>query len=352
MVQKIFSLITNIVNIELAIIAVVISGLFIILYSLLKRLSRLASKKRILRKVEENIRKRIEPVSKDPQGERHLVCEYEECVRTTKDREVKAWGKWLLARFYHDNPHRGAQYLKKAIDCYGEIVREFSDFSFHEETMFNLGNILFFEKFDHKRVCEVYQELLKRYPQSKWAPIARERLELVGKNLRYPQALNDYILAERYFGQAKYEKSIQNLRDIIERYPQSGLSSEASYFLGDIYHFKLKDYRKAIEEYQNLMQKFPQNRYVANGQFKIGECFRKLELWEEAIEAYRKFIENYSQYGYADYAQFYIGQCYEKLKSWQEAKSAYGLVSLNHPESIWTEVARNRIKYLERYVEG
>ena len=335
------------------IIAVVIVSVFIILYSFLKRLSRSASRKRKYREVEDKIRKRIKPLFKEIKGERrYLVSEYEECIEMTKDKNVKAWGRWLLAQFYHNNPHRRKDYLEKAIECYTEIVKEFSDYPFHEESLFRLGNILFFEKFDYRKVCDVYQKLLKRYPQSKWVTIAKERVELVRNNLTYPQALNDYILAEKYFEQGKYEKSIQSLLDIIEKYPKSDLASEALYFLGDIYHFKLKDYGKAMDEYQNLIQKFPQNRFVANAQFKIGECCRKLEMWQEAIEAYKKFIKDYSQYGYSDYAQFYIGQCYEKLKDWKEAKNAYSLILTNYPESIWTDVARNRIKYLDRYLGG
>lgn len=335
------------------IIAVVAVGVLILLYSFLKRLSHSASRKRKYREVEEKIKGRIKPFSKEMGGERrHLVSEYEECIRMTKDKDVKAWGRWLLAQFYHNNPHRGKDYLEKAIECYTEILKEFSDYPFHEESLFRLGNLLFFEKFDHEKVCRLYQKLLKKYPQSKWVIIAKERVELVRNNLTYPQALNSYIVGEKYFEQGKYEKSIQSLLNIIEEYPKSGLAGEALYFLGDIYHFKLKDYNKAIDEYGNLIQKFPQNRFVANAQFKIGECCRKMQMWEEAIKAYRKFIEDYSQYGYSDYAQFYIGQCYEQLKDWQEAKNAYSLILTNYLESIWTDVARNRVKYLNRYLGG
>ena len=339
-------------NIKL-IIGIVIVVALAILYFLLRVISRSASRKRKYREVEDKIRKGIKPLSKEMEGERrHLVSEYEECIEMTKDKDVRAWGRWLLAQFYHNNPHRRKDYLEKAIECYAEIVKEFLDYPFHEESLFRLGNLLFFEKFEHRKVCDVYQKLLKRYPQSKWVTIAKERIELIRDNLTYPEALNDYILAEKYFEQGKYEKSIQNLLDIIGKYPQSGLASEALYFLGDIYHFKLKDYDKAMDEYQNLIQKFPQNRFIANAQFKIGECCRKLEMWPEAIEAYKKFIKDYSQYGYSDYAQFYTGQCYEKLKDWKEAKNAYSLILTDYPESIWTDVARNRIKYLDRYPGG
>jgi len=335
------------------IIIVAIVGIFIVLYIFFKRLSYSLSKKKKYREVAERIKERIRPLSRKKGIEKkYLVSEYEECIRTTKDKDVKAWGWWLLAQFYHNNPHRGKDYPDKLIECYTEIAKEFSDYPFHEESLFRLGNLLFFEKFDHKKICDVYQKLLKRYPQSKWVTIAKERVELVRNNLTYPQALNNYILAEKYFEQGKYERSMQNLLNIIKGYPQSGMASEAVYFLGDIYHFKLKDYRKAIDEYQNLIQNFPQNRFVANAQFKIGECCRKLEKWQEAIEAYRKFIKDYSHYGYSDYAQFYIGQCYEALKDWQEAKDAYSLISANYPESIWIDVARNRVKYLNRYLGG
>ena len=334
------------IKLIIAVVAVISS---VILYFLLKGLLLSISRKRKYKKVEDRIKKKIKPLSKEKVGEkRYSVSEYEECIRRTKDKDVKAWGRWLVAQFYRNNPHRQKNYLDKAIDCYTEIVKEFSYYPFHEESLFRLGNLLFFEKLDHKKVCDVYQQLLKKYPQSKWVTIVRERVELIRNNLTYPRVLNSYILAERYFEQGKYEKSIQSLLNITGEYPQSGLASEALYFLGDIYHFKLKDYRKAIDDYQNLIQNFPQNKFVANAQFKIGECCRKLEKWPEAIEAYRKFIKDYNQYGYSDYAQFYIGQCYEKLRDWQKAKDAYSLITTNYPESIWTDVARNRIRYLNK----
>jgi len=335
------------------IIVVITVSVFVILYIFTRKLSHSASRKKKYKEVEEKIRKKIKPFSKEIGAERrHLVSEYEECIRMTKDKDVKAWGRWLLAQFYHNNPHRGKDYLEKAIECYSEILKEFSDYPFHEESLFRLGNLLFFEKFEYEKVCSVYQKLLKKYPQSKWVTIAKERVELIRNNRTYPQTLNSYIVAEKYFEQGKYEKSIQSLLNIIEKYPKSGLAGEALYFLGDIYHFKLKDYNKAMDEYQELIQKFPQNRFVANAQFKIGECCRKLEMWQEAIEAYRKFVNDYSQYGYSDYAQFYIGQCYEELKDWQRARDTYSLISTNYPESIWADVAGNRIKYLKKFLGG
>lgn len=335
------------------VIAIVIVSSFIILYIYFKRLSSSLSRKRKYREVEERIKERIKPLSRKKGTEkRYLVSEYEECIRMTKDKDVKAWGWWLLAQFCHNNLHRGKDYLEKTIACYTEIEKEFSDYPFHEESLFLLANLLFFEKSDYKKMCEVYRNLLRNYPQSKWASIAKERIELVRNNLTHPQALNSYVLAEKYFEQGKYERSIQNLLNIIEEYPKASLAGKALYFLGDIYHFKIKDYRKAIAEYQNLIQKFPQNRFVANAQFKIGECCRKLEKWRDAIKAYGKFIEDYSQYGYSDYAQFYVGQCYEKLGEWREANDAYSSISMNYPESIWADVARNRIKYLNKQMGG
>jgi len=335
------------------IIGVAIVVVFVILYFLVRGLLLSLVRKRKYREVENRIRRRIKPLSKEKEGEkRYSLSEYEECIRRTKDKNVKAWGRWFLAQFYNNNPHRQKDYMDKAIECYAYIMKEFPDYPFHEESLFRLGNLLFFEKMDHKKVCYVYQELLKKYPQSKWVTIAKERVDLIKNNLSYPRALNNYILAEKYFERGNYEKSIQSLLDIIEKYPKSGLASEALYFLGDIYQFKLKNYNKAMDEYQNLIQDFPQNRFVANAQFKIAECCRKLEEWQEAIKAYGKFIKDCSQYGYSDYAQFYIGQCYEKLKDWKKAKDAYSLISTNYPESIWTDVARNRIRYLDKYPGG
>jgi len=335
------------------IIGIVILVVLAILCFLLRVASRSASRKRKYREVEDKIRKGIKPLSKDMGAERrHPVSEYEECIRITGDKNVKAWGTWLLAQFYHSNPHRRKDYLEKAIQCYAHIVEDYPDYPFHEESLFRLGNLLLFEKLEHKKVCQLYQKLLRKYPQSKWVTVARERIELIKNNLAHLLALNNYILAERYFEQGKYEKSIGSLLSIVKEYPESDLASQALYFLGDIYNFKLKDYVKAIAEYRNLIQKFPRNRFVANAQFKIAECCRKMEDWQEAIEVYKKFIQEYSQYGYADYAQFYMGQCYERLKDWEKAKAAYSLISANYPESIWTDVARNRIKYLDRYLGG
>jgi hypothetical protein len=43
----------------------------------------------------------------------------------------------------------------------------------------------------------------KRHPQSKWATIAKERVELIRNNCTYLEALNNYIVAEKYFEQGK-----------------------------------------------------------------------------------------------------------------------------------------------------
>lgn len=80
------------------IIGVAIVVVFVILYFLVRGLLLLLARKRKYREVENRIRKRIKPLSKEKEGEkRYSLSEYEECIRMTKDKNVKAGagGFWL-----------------------------------------------------------------------------------------------------------------------------------------------------------------------------------------------------------------------------------------------------------------
>lgn len=67
----------------------------------------------------------------------------------------------------------------------------------------------------------------------------------------------------------QYEKSINLLQSIVEKYPKDKRSEEASFLEGFIYENNLKDYAKAKAAYLNFIAKFPKSELADDAKIAI-----------------------------------------------------------------------------------
>ncbi len=96
-----------------------------------------------------------------------------------------------------------------------------------------------------------------------------------------------------------YDEALLTYKELVETYPDSIQSANASYALGYIYQNIKNDYRTAVEYYKNLVKKFPSHPTAANAAFLIGFLYaNELHMYDSARIAYEHFLKNYPQSPY------------------------------------------------------
>ena len=142
------------------------------------------------------------------------------------------------------------------------------------------------EKGNFKEAAEIYQRILKLYPEN---PQSYRALFLMG--MIYAQNLKDdkkantifqkflekysngeqllYNEAQSFLEKGDFASAIKIYEEILKLYPESSNSYKAQFSIGFVYSENLKDYDQAKEAYKKVMEKYPNCDLVDDANFML-----------------------------------------------------------------------------------
>jgi TolA-binding protein len=126
-----------------------------------------------------------------------------------------------------------------------------------------------------------YQELLRRYPQSRLSRRAALRADFLRKNLvagAEPLRLYQDVLAR--YPQRSHADSIARMEDLLRRFPTFPLSDQATLWLGEAYQQERR-FDEALGAYRKVVSRWPETDAAGRAQKAIGD------LWLERGQAGR-----------------------------------------------------------------
>ena len=115
----------------------------------------------------------------------------------------------------------------------------------------------------------------------------------------YQVAYNDLM-------QDNYQLALINLRAFLERYPQSTLSDNAQYWIGEVYYGQ-RQFERAIEAFRRVIEDFPGGDKVPAAYYKIALAFINLREKATARRYLRYLIEHYPEAREARLAEATLG---------------------------------------------
>ncbi len=115
-------------------------------------------------------------------------------------------------------------------------------------------------------------------------------------------AEEDYRLARDLIAQREYEQAVDALNDFISAYPDSGLTGDALYWLGEV-HTLLREYDNARTAYQQLLNDFPDSQRRPDALFKLGFIAERVGQGDEAVSYYRQVLDLAPDSSLADLAE-------------------------------------------------
>jgi len=108
-----------------------------------------------------------------------------------------------------------------------------------------------------KNTMVYFEEFLKLYPKSEFAPDVIEKLEAVrSQQLQYEQYVADF-----YYRTEKYGAAIKRLQDALVTFPKSALHDRTWYLLGAAY-LKSGETDKAREAFNRLSTDYPDSKLI------------------------------------------------------------------------------------------
>ena len=116
-----------------------------------------------------------------------------------------------------------------------------------------------------------------------------------------------YADAMATFRAEEHGQAIVEFNELVDRFPQHPLASNAQYWIGEAY-YRQRDFRQALTEFRTVIEKYPQSTPVAEAFLKIGLCQRALRDPAAARESWERVTRDYAGTNAATQARALIGQ--------------------------------------------
>jgi tol-pal system protein YbgF len=115
-----------------------------------------------------------------------------------------------------------------------------------------------------------------------------------GSDLPVPQGDDraNYQAAFDLLKDGKYTEAAAAFKEFLVKFPGSGLSDNAQYWLGEA-HYVTKQYPDALRAFRTVLEKYPDSRKTPDALLKIGFCNYELKNWAEARSALNQVVQRF-----------------------------------------------------------
>ena len=117
----------------------------------------------------------------------------------------------------------------------------------------------------------------------------------------------EYQQAYDLIKQKKYDQAVDELHKFIGLYPDSDLSGNAYYWLGEVY-LVMPKFEQARQAFTVVVGSFPSHRKAADAMFKLGVTYHRLNKLEDAKFYLAEVVKRYPESSAAKLAKEYVAK--------------------------------------------
>lgn len=212
-----------------------------------------------------------------------------------------------------------------------------------------------FERGDYEGAIERYDRVRNDFPYSQYA------------------VRSDLRIADAYFAQDQYASASEQYRTFVKLHPKHEKVDYARFRIGKALHAQmpknwffmppaherdLSSTRKAARQLEQFVDSYPKSEYVDDANELLREARRRLADHEMYVANFhferdnpkgasmrlKYLLNNYSGLGLDPRALWMLAQSYEELGEGQKAKTALEDLVEYHPDSKYTDRARDYLK--------
>lgn len=115
-----------------------------------------------------------------------------------------------------------------------------------------------------KKSLFAFEDLVKNYPGSQYHEKAVGLISFLKKRL----AEKELYVAHFYFNSKNYKGALMRFSIVLKDYPDSGLSDETLYYIGETYS-RLGEEKLAQDAYATLLANYPESPYVKDAKDRL-----------------------------------------------------------------------------------
>jgi len=140
----------------------------------------------------------------------------------------------------------------------------------------------------------------------------------------------------------KYESSIKQLQEVIDKYPSTPSSAAANYYQGLCYA-NLNRFDEAIVKFRKSL-KGPLSKIIAPlARYALARSYEAKEDYEQALKFYKKIFKKDSDFIPPSEILMKLGLCYEKLDQVDKAIEQYRKIVNDYEDSTYKSAAQEKL---------
>ncbi|MDE3015625.1 MAG: outer membrane protein assembly factor BamD [Pseudomonadota bacterium] len=195
-----------------------------------------------------------------------------------------------------------------------------------------------FDAHDYKEAVKLFEEVERQHPSSPWAVRA--------------QIMSAYSSYEA----EDYDTAIATLNNFVRLYPSDDSTPYAYYLIALCYYDQISDVgrdqkitEQSMQALREVIRRFPDSEYARDARIKldlttdhlagkemqVGRYYERHDDYIAAINRYRLVVENYQTTSHVPEALHRLVECYLRLGVREEAQRYAAVLGYNFPNSIW-----------------
>jgi TolA-binding protein len=157
-----------------------------------------------------------------------------------------------------------------------------------------------------------------------------------------------YDSARELFKQEKYGEALATFRYFTDTYPQSVLSGDVSFLIGECYFYlaergDLGSYQPAVDALQLALALYPDTSRAHQGLFQVANGLRRMGYHFEAQDNYQLLIDHYPHSPFVPGAHFWIAETLFQRDEYKDAKDLFRYFIVKYPGNDFVMQATFRV---------
>lgn len=134
------------------------------------------------------------------------------------------------------------------------------------------------------------------------------------------------------------KKTVSDSEDVSSVSPEARIIYESAYL-----NYVKGNYNEAINGFRSYLKVAPDSPLSDNAMYWIGECYYSLGKRQDAVDTFNELLNKYSQSNKRSTALFKIGIIYEEAKDTKTAKTYFERVLKEYPNAPEATLAKERL---------
>ncbi|MFC1593286.1 tetratricopeptide repeat protein [Candidatus Omnitrophota bacterium] len=283
-----------------------------------------------------------------------IIASYNQVTEKVPLSSVAAQSHFAIAQLYASQGEysQAQKELRKVTQNFS------SNSSFSSRAQFTIGNLYEYQG-DWENALLEYEKVINLYPVSDLglktplyiAQHYQRDKDFVRAQKAYAKAIRNYekMLSEfygtsvvpvimdhialAYLSQGKWNETLDIWSDIASEHSQSPLAEKALLATAEVYSRQIKDLEKAIQAYEDFIKQYPDSKITKQINFQIGNLsFKKGDI-EKAETVFFQLIKDYpDEKTLCANARVFLAKCYEKKGKNEQAIAQYSKIKTDYPD--------------------